>query len=85
MNFTRPNNRFSVNNPWISGQEIITRDCLSSIKGFRTDLPADKYEGCRPATVDVKLANYVNNTIKEIDIKRFVLLLNIFKIHVIFN
>lgn len=57
----------------ISGQEVITRDCLSSLKGIRTDLPADTYEGCRPATVDVKLANYVNNTIKEIDIQRFVM------------
>ncbi|XKL61444.1 hypothetical protein PGB90_008501 [Kerria lacca] len=52
------------------GQEIITRDCLSSVKGIRTDIPADHYEGCRPGTVDVKLANYVNNSIKEIDISR---------------
>ncbi|XP_065225634.1 UPAR/Ly6 domain-containing protein crim [Planococcus citri] len=52
------------------GQETITRDCLSSLRGIRTDLPADRYEGCRPATVDVKLANYVNTSIKEIDIKR---------------
>ncbi len=57
-------------NYFIAGQEVITRDCLSSIKGIRTDIPADHYEGCRPATVDVKLANYVNNSIKEIDIKR---------------
>ncbi|KAK7590124.1 hypothetical protein V9T40_001737 [Parthenolecanium corni] len=52
------------------GQDVITRDCLSSVKGIRTDIPADRYEGCRPALVDVKLANYVNNSIREIDIKR---------------
>lgn len=53
-----------------AGQDVITRDCLSSVKGIRTDIPADRYEGCRPALVDVKLANYVNNSIREIDIKR---------------
>lgn len=37
---------------------------------FRTDIPADKYEGCRPAAVDVRLANYVNHTIKQNDVKR---------------
>ncbi|XP_056632683.1 uncharacterized protein LOC130442534 isoform X2 [Diorhabda sublineata] len=31
---------------------------------------ADHYEGCRPAAVDVKLANYVNNSVKELDIYR---------------
>lgn len=53
-----------------TAEEVITRDCLSSVKGIRTDIPADHYEGCRASTVDVKLANYVNNTIKELDIKR---------------
>lgn len=50
----------------------ITRDCLSTLNsGYRTDLPADRYEGCRPAARDVRLAHYVfNNTIKELDIKR---------------
>lgn len=53
-----------------TGQDVITRDCLSSIKGIRTDIPADHYEGCRSSTIDWKLANYVNNSIKEIDVKR---------------
>lgn len=50
----------------------ITRDCLSTLNGgFRTDLPADRYEGCRPASQDVRLAHYVfNNTIKQLDIRR---------------
>lgn len=52
------------------GETIITRSCLSSLIGKRTDIPADRYEGCRKASVDVNLARYVNNTIKELDIKR---------------
>lgn len=51
-------------------QEVITRDCLSRFKAIRTDIPADKYEGCRPAAKDLNLAHYNNNTIKELDIKR---------------
>ncbi|KAK9873970.1 hypothetical protein WA026_002321 [Henosepilachna vigintioctopunctata] len=51
-------------------ETVITRSCLSTLIGKRTDIPADRYEGCRKASVDVKLANYVNNTIKELDIKR---------------
>ncbi|XP_059484166.1 uncharacterized protein LOC132201744 [Neocloeon triangulifer] len=50
--------------------EMITRDCLSTVKSFRTDVPADHYEGCRPAAKDVKLAHYVNNSINELDIRR---------------
>lgn len=50
--------------------ETITRDCLSSLVPYRTDIPADKYEGCRKGTIDPKLANYVNNSIKEINVKR---------------
>lgn len=42
------------------------------MQALRTDIPADHYEGCRPAAVDVKLANYVNNSIKELDIYRYV-------------
>lgn len=50
--------------------EIITRDCLSTLVPYRTDIPADKYEGCRRGTFDPKLANYVNNSVKEINVKR---------------
>nr|CAG4641336.1 EOG090X0I2F [Eulimnadia texana] len=51
-------------------EEVITRDCLSSIQGIRRDIPADTYEGCRPAASDVRLAQYVFNDIEELDIKR---------------
>ncbi|KAF5294641.1 hypothetical protein FQA39_LY02773 [Lamprigera yunnana] len=49
---------------------VITRACLSSIQGLRKDIPADHYEGCRPAAKQVILGNYVNNSIKELDIYR---------------
>lgn len=48
----------------------ITRDCLSSFRGFRTDLPADRYEGCRKAALDPRLGHYVNNSITQLDIHR---------------
>ncbi|XP_071453011.1 UPAR/Ly6 domain-containing protein crim [Hetaerina americana] len=51
-------------------EETITRACLSSLNSIRTDIPADKYEGCRPAAKDVKLANYVNHSIPQHDVKR---------------
>lgn len=50
--------------------ETITRECLSALQGFRTDIPADKYEGCRPGAKDEQLAHYVNNSIRELDVKR---------------
>lgn len=53
-----------------AAEEIITRSCLSSLKGIRTDIPADHYEGCRPGAVDLNLGHYVNNSIKELDIHR---------------
>lgn len=51
-------------------EEIITRQCLSQLQPYRTDIPADHYEGCRPAAKDVRLGHYVNNSIKELDIHR---------------
>ncbi|CAD7081340.1 unnamed protein product [Hermetia illucens] len=51
-------------------QQTIIRDCLSALRGPRTDIPPDHYEGCRPAGKDVRLGHYVNNTIKELDVHR---------------
>ncbi|KAI4457581.1 atilla isoform b-related-related [Holotrichia oblita] len=52
-------------------QEVITRACLSTIRGYRTDIPADHYEGCRTAPIDYQLGHYVNNSIKELDVHRY--------------
>lgn len=56
--------------PSISAETVITRECLSALRGFRTDIPADHYEGCRPAAKDVRLGHYVNNSISQLDIHR---------------
>jgi len=53
-----------------TADEVITRNCLSQVEYSRHDVPADKYEGCRPAAKDIQLAHYVNNSIKQLDVKR---------------
>ncbi|CAG2103185.1 unnamed protein product [Medioppia subpectinata] len=49
---------------------LITRDCLSNIIPFRRDIPADRFEGCRPAATQPKLAVYVDNSVRELDLKK---------------
>lgn len=47
----------------------VTRDCLSNIVGHRRDIPADRFEGCRPAAAQPKLAVYVENSVRELNLK----------------
>lgn len=54
----------------ISADIQVTRSCLSTLEAIRTDVPADRYEGCKPASADIRLGHYVNNSIKEYDIHR---------------
>ncbi|XP_053207808.1 uncharacterized protein LOC128391878 [Panonychus citri] len=52
------------------GETRITRDCLSNLIGVKTNIPGDTFEGCRPAAPLNKLANYVENSVSQFDLKR---------------
>lgn len=49
---------------------LYTRDCLSNLEAYRHDIPADTYEGCRAAAEAPKLAVFVENNVKEWELKR---------------
>ncbi|XP_035214689.1 uncharacterized protein LOC118188377 isoform X2 [Stegodyphus dumicola] len=50
--------------------KFITRDCLSKLEAQKKDIPADKYDGCRKAAEQPKLAVYVENHISQLEIKK---------------
>ncbi|XP_054721457.1 uncharacterized protein LOC129231223 isoform X1 [Uloborus diversus] len=49
--------------------KFITRDCLSNLESQKKDIPADRYDGCRKAAEQPKLAVYVENHISQLEIK----------------
>ncbi|XP_066975702.1 UPAR/Ly6 domain-containing protein crim [Macrobrachium rosenbergii] len=49
---------------------MVIRDCLSYLEGHRRDIPADRYEGCRPAAADPQLGHYIFPSVDEIDHRR---------------
>ncbi|XP_054154379.1 uncharacterized protein LOC128952931 [Oppia nitens] len=49
---------------------LVTRDCLSNIIPYRRDIPADRFEGCRPAATQPKLAVFVENSVDQLDLKK---------------
>lgn len=47
----------------------VIRDCLSGVMPHRDDVPADHFEGCRPASSMPNQAVYVDNAISELSIR----------------